>query len=99
MTQSLRKPRYIIIESNNLEVLRKDARDLFNKMGHYITDKRTYEGFKNSIEEIDNEEDMEKLVTELDDKEVQGRMQEKKEQYRYRNWPEDDYFDDFYSKV
>ncbi len=99
MTQSLSKLRYIIIESNNLEVLRKEARDLFDKMGHYITDKRVYEGFKNSIEEIDNERDMEELVTELDDKEVQGRVREEKEQYLYRNWPEDDYSDDCYSKV
>jgi len=95
----MKKLTYIGNEISSLDFLKQQARNLFARMGHLITDKLSYEGYKSDIEEIEDEEELETLIAELDDEEVKGLMREEEERYAYRHWPEDDYGDGYFSKV
>lgn len=91
----MKRLKYIGTEKQQLKLTREEAREIFEEEGHYITDEREREWYKNEIEQLETIEELEKLIVDLRKDVDEAKDEDDEEECE----PEDDLRWWYYSRV
>ncbi len=76
MKQVSLKLSYIGSKKDSLLAAREVAQELFNEESDYIIDSKERDGYERDIKEIDDVEGMEKLIQDLEEEIIKGKVRE-----------------------